>query len=170
MKTKCLECGKVFNRKGTKNKYCSKACSDKGNDAGRKLFDGKDKDIVLAKCQEVWGLGGTDEEASFFADISVSSLNRYLAKNKKVRELRDRLKERPILMARQSVLNHLKNDGGLALKFLERRKRDEFSTRVENDDLGKGKEIDDLKKQLKEWDNEDTKTKPNTKKGMDADE
>ena len=117
---------------------------------GRKCFDGKDEKTILSKLEKVWALDGTDEEASYFANISTASLSRYLKANPEYKEFRNRLKEKPVLAARQSVVKHMTRDGGLALKYLERKKKKEFSTRQEVDDLGKNEELKKLRKKMKD--------------------
>ena len=108
------------------------------NKVGRKWFDGKNENGVVAKLKEVWGLGGSDAEACFWADISKFSLKRYLDANPDIVELRNKLKEKPILKARQTIINNLHNPD-IAFKYLERKKRDEF---------GAGSEFSDAIKNL----------------------
>ena len=48
-------------------------------------------------------------------------------------ERKELLKEKVILAARQSVFRGFAEDSNLALKFLERKKRDEFSLKTEQD-------------------------------------
>ena len=93
--------------------------------AGRLVFDGKDKELVLSKLQEVWGIGGSDGEAAFYADISTSALSRYLEKNPDIAEFRDKLKEKPVLKARQTIVRDLETVP-TAQWYLERKKKDEF--------------------------------------------
>lgn len=137
---------KQIKKKAVKKKVVKK----KKKKTGRKWFDGKDEKVTLSKLEKVWALDGTDEEASFFANISTASLSRYLKAHPEYKEFRNRLKERPVLEARQSVVKHMKRDGGLALKYLERKKKKEFSTRQEVDDLGKNQELKALRKKMKE--------------------
>lgn len=126
--------------------------------AGRKWFDGQDEKSVITKCEQVWCLGGSDAEAAFFADISTASLSRYLTAHPNIAERRDALRERPILLARTALIEafdghtykakeKVKLPGGeekevevertaiknpdMALKFLERVRKQEFSTRNE---------------------------------------
>jgi len=103
----------------------------KKNRAGRKWFDGKNEKTVLAKCKEVWAYDGTDAEAAFYAEVSKDSISRYLKEHDDVRELRDRLKERPILQARKTVVENL-NNPHIALRYLERKRKDEFALRQEH--------------------------------------
>lgn len=83
----------------------------------------------IGKLEEAFALGCTDLEACFYADISKDALYDYQNKHPEFTERKEQLKERPIFLARQSVIKDMQEDGDLALKFLERKKRDEFSTK-----------------------------------------
>ena len=87
-------------------------------------------ELTLQKLEEVFALGGSDKEACFYADISPSTLYNYQTENPDFLERKELLKENPILLARRTVVNELVKNPYLALKYLERRKRDEFSLRV----------------------------------------
>lgn len=88
-------------------------------------------DEVILKLEEAFALGCTDLEACFFAKISKSTLYNYQDKNPEFLERKEALKESPVLLARQSVIKEMQTDGNLALKFLERKKKDEFGVRTE---------------------------------------
>lgn len=104
---------------------------------GRKLFDGKDTKIVIQKLEEVWAVGGSDAEAAFFADISKASLSDFLKHNPKITERKERLKERPVLSARNTLHKVIQaGDGDLALKYLERKRFNEFSLKQEINHTG----------------------------------
>ena len=90
-------------------------------------------DEVLLKLEEAFALGCTDLEACFYADIGTSTLYKYQEKNPEFAERKAALKEKPVLQARQSVISNMKEDGNLALKYLERKKKDEFSLKSEVD-------------------------------------
>lgn len=96
---------------------------------GRKIFDGKDEEIVIAKCKEVWAIGGNNAEAAFYTEISETSLCRYLQTHPELDEIRKRLLEKPILKARQEVVKGLEGNPEFSLKYLERKRKDEFSTK-----------------------------------------
>lgn len=98
---------------------------------GRKLFDGKDESLVIAKLEEAFAFGASDLEACYYADISKDALYRYERAHPSFRNRKEQLKERPVLLARQSVLKQMTRDGDLALRYLERKKKDEFSTKTE---------------------------------------
>jgi len=116
---------------------------------GRKIFDGKDVKEVIAKCKEVWAIGGTDAEASFYADISKDCISRYLKANEDVRNYRDRLREKPILKARKTITDNL-DKPETAKWYIERKRRNEFATKKEEEMSG------DIKIS---WEGEDKKDK-----------
>ena len=86
---------------------------------------------ILHKLEEAFALGCSDLEACFFADIGKSTLYNYQNKNPEFVERKEELKQSPVFEARKSVINGLKDDPKLALAYLERKKKDEFSLRQE---------------------------------------
>lgn len=88
-------------------------------------------EAVLRKLEEAFAIGATDKEACFYADISPTSLYEYQDRNPKFAERKDALKERPVLLARQTVVKNLESNPELAFKFLERKRRAEFAQRQE---------------------------------------
>ncbi len=104
--------------------------------AGRKQFEGKKIDIVIQKLEQVWGIGGSDKEASFFAEISPAALSDFLKRNPKISERKESLKNRPILKARQEVIKGLEGNPEFALKYLERKLPDEFALRQKYEHSG----------------------------------
>jgi hypothetical protein len=86
---------------------------------------------VIAKLEEAFAWGCTDIEACLWADIAPATLYQYQEKNPEFTERKEELKETPIMLARQSVLRGMKNNPELALKFLERKAKKEFSLRSE---------------------------------------
>lgn len=97
---------------------------------GRKWFEGKDEEKVVAKLKEVWMMGGTDEEASLWAEVSKYSTSRYLQAHPDLAEIRNQLKEEPNLRARKTIYEHL-HESETAKWYLERKKKLEFSQRIE---------------------------------------
>jgi len=74
-------------------------------------------------------MGCTDLEACLYAEINPDTLYEYQKQNPRYSEQKEMYKSNPFLIARASIIAALKNDPHLALKFLERRKSDEFSLR-----------------------------------------
>jgi len=92
-------------------------------------------DEVIRKLEEVFALGGTDLEACLYAGISKSAFYDYQQENPKFLERKEALKETPILRARTTIINSLENPIH-AQWYLERKKRNEFSTRTETEHSG----------------------------------
>lgn len=86
---------------------------------------------IVAKLEEAFAWGCSDIEACLWADIAPATLYKYQEKNPEFAERKAELKETPVLLARKSVVGGLARDRELALKFLERKKKDEFSLRSE---------------------------------------
>lgn len=101
---------------------------------------------VIRKLEEVFIIGGSDGEACFFANISRVTLWEYEQRHPEFTSRKEQLKERPILLARQVLLKGIVGEQDketkkwivqpnpdLAIKYLERKKRKEFATRIENE-------------------------------------
>lgn len=88
-------------------------------------------ETTVNKLEEAFLLGCTDEEACYYADISKQTLYTYQDKHPEFVDRKARLKERPFFVARKSVIDSLSGDPELALKYLERKKKKEFSPRTE---------------------------------------
>ena len=88
---------------------------------------------VIAKLEEAFAWGCTDSEACLWAEIAMPTLYKYQEKHPEFVDRKNALKDNPILLARQSVLKGIKRDPKLALSFLERKKKDEFSLKTETD-------------------------------------
>jgi hypothetical protein len=76
---------------------------------GRPQWDGKDHNIVIAKLEEAWMLGASDQVAALAADISASSLCRYLEKHPELSQRAEQLKKHPVLKAIRAVNEGLEN-------------------------------------------------------------
>jgi len=104
---------------------------------GRPTVMSKD---TLRKLEEIFAIGGSDEEACFYANISHQSLYDYQKKYPEFIERKNSLKQRPILKARQAVVSSL-NDPVIAMKYLEKKKKDEFGNDI-NLNIGTQKDLD----------------------------
>ena len=105
---------------------------------------------IIAKLEEAAAFGASIEEIAFYAGIHRATLYRWLSEDQDLRDRITELTEKPILLARQTVINNLKNDPNMAFKYLERKKKDEFAEKkiIENQ-----KTLEDL---LDESENYDT--------------
>jgi len=89
------------------------------------------KDEILQKLESVFSYGAPDDEACVYADISPSTLYNYQKQHPEFLERKRLLKNRPILKARQTVVDNL-GDPKVAQWFLEHKAKQEFSIRTES--------------------------------------
>lgn len=102
----------------------------KQNNAGRKWFDGKNEEEIIAKLTEVVALDASIDECCYYADISKDSYYRYLKANPDFARKLERIRERPVLKARQTIVKGL-DEADNAKWYLARKKKLEFSERQE---------------------------------------
>lgn len=106
---------------------------------------------VVNKLEQAFSLGATDLEACFYAGITKPTLYKYQDENPEFIDRKKALKEKLVLKARSVVADALENkDKQTAQWYLERRKKDEFSTRHEQT----GKDGKDLNPSLNDDDRE----------------
>ena len=106
---------------------------------------------TVKKLEEAFSLGCSDVEACLFADITKQTLYNYQDKNPEFVDRKAMLKENPVLLARTTVVRDLKNDSDLALKFLERKCKNEFSTKTvqdQNHGIQEGNPIEEVLKNI----------------------
>jgi hypothetical protein len=90
-------------------------------------------DEVVRKLEWAFSIGCSDAEACFFAGISKQTLYDYQERNPEYVDRKALLKEKMVLKARTVIANALNNeDKDMARWFLERKRKQEFSTRVES--------------------------------------
>jgi hypothetical protein len=98
-------------------------------------------DEVVQKLEEAFSLGSSVEEACFLANISRATFYNWQKENKELFDRFEELKQNPILKARRSVVSGL-NDPEFALKYLSKKKRDEFGDNI--DITTQGEKIDKI--------------------------
>ena len=86
---------------------------------------------IINKLKEAFAYDCTVEEACFYAEINKTTYYAWLKENPDLSNEFERLRQKPILLARQTVINKMKDDGKLALAYLERKRKNEFSLRTE---------------------------------------
>jgi hypothetical protein len=86
---------------------------------------------VIRKIEEVAALDGSVAEMAYYAGVHVDSVYTWLKDNKEFSDRITALRERPVLKARQTIVKAL-DQPDYAMKYLERKKKNEFSTRTEN--------------------------------------
>lgn len=85
----------------------------------------------VQKLEEAFEWGCSDLEACLHADISKSTFYAWIKQNPSFWDRKEVLKKTPTIRARQSVLRGIESDSDLALKYLERKEKGEFSLRQE---------------------------------------
>lgn len=86
---------------------------------------------TISKLEEAFEWGCSDLEACLHANISKSALYEYQQDHPEFTERKEILKKTPTLRARRTVIKEVATDGDLALKYLERKEKDEFSSKSE---------------------------------------
>jgi len=93
-----------------------------------------DRSEIVQKLENAFSLGCTDLEACHLADISKATFYNIQNEIDGFLDRKEGLKKKSVIAARQSVIKGLKDDPHLAMKYLERKCKDEFGTKqaVEN--------------------------------------
>lgn len=93
---------------------------------------------ILAKLEDAFMKGHSDEEACLIAEIDPSTLYRYCEKYPNFASKKEVLKKNVTLLARRNIYEKIKEgDVELSKWYLERRAKDEFSPKqiIDNADL-----------------------------------
>lgn len=96
---------------------------------------------TIEKLEQAFLYGATDKEACLVADISPAALYQYQEKNPKFTERKALLKEMPVYQAREAVIKAFRRDPKIAMQYLERKRKDEFSMRTETDVTSLGEKV-----------------------------
>ena len=99
--------------------------------AGRKWFDGKDEQVVVSKLEEAFAIGCTNREACLYSDITEIMYYNYVKSRPELAERFKRLRDRPILKARNTLVKGLDKDEN-AKWYLARKRKSEFAERSEH--------------------------------------
>lgn len=106
-------------------------------------------EAVVLKLEQAFAIDATVEEACSYAEISRNTFYEYLKKNPEFQDRIDDLRQRPVLKARQTIVGALGNPD-VAFKYIERKRKHEFSTRIEQDITSNGETIDATDTTVKE--------------------
>lgn len=88
-------------------------------------------DLVTKKLEEAFSIGASISEACFYADISTVTYYNWKKENEELFNRFDELKQKPIFKARAEVVKGLENNPEFALKYLAKKKRDEFGDKLD---------------------------------------
>lgn len=95
---------------------------------------------TIDKIEYVFAMGGTDLEACLHADISMATLYAYQDAHPEFSDRKLKLKQKPMLLARTTILNALSTDTNTARWYAERRDP-EFNPKSQVDVTTKGESV-----------------------------
>ena len=93
----------------------------------------RDDPAVLGKLEQAFALDCTIKEACYYAGIHPDTYFELVKDRPELADRFDALREKPVLLARQEVVNWLKGNPEFSLKYLERKRRKEFALRIEEE-------------------------------------
>ena len=85
---------------------------------------------MQSKIEEVAALDGSVEEMAYYCDVSRQTIYNWLDENKELFDKVERLRERPVLKARQTISKSLDHPQH-AQWYLTRKRKKEFAERIE---------------------------------------
>lgn len=86
---------------------------------------------TVNKLEQCFAIDASVEEATYYANISKQCFYDWMKMFPELSDELERLRSKPILLARQEVVNGIANDKEFALKYLSKKKKDEFADRIE---------------------------------------
>ena len=115
----------------TKAKGGYKTRPDGKKDTGRPTVMTPD---IITKLEQAFSIGCSDDEACIYADISRMTLHRYQKDNPEFCDRKELLKQKLVLKARTNIATKI-NEGDIDVSkwYAERKRKDEFSTKTEQE-------------------------------------
>ena len=89
-------------------------------------------EATLQKLEQGFKIGYTDEQCCAYADIAMSTLYNYQSNNPEFLEKKAKWKQNPMLKAKYTLYKNL-DDPKIAQWYAERKGKDEFSVKVEQE-------------------------------------
>lgn len=86
---------------------------------------------VIQKLEQAFAMGCSIPEACFYANISKQTYYTWIDKMPELVDRFEELKENPTLKARAEVVSGIEGNPEFALKYLAKKKRDEFGDRLD---------------------------------------
>ncbi len=86
------------------------------------------------RLRHAFSIGATISEACFYADIGEATYYEWVQKDPEFAEQMNKLRNKPILKARENIAKKIANgDSDISKWYLERKRKAEFSTRSEQE-------------------------------------
>lgn len=95
-----------------------------------------DIEQYLTEIQPYLEVGCSLHESCLHAVVPYTTVVDHMKRDDEIRKKIERMENVPILIARQSVVGTMAENADLALKYLERKKKDEFSLKSEQEISG----------------------------------
>lgn len=86
---------------------------------------------IIGKLEQAFSIDATISEACFYAGIDDSTYYLWKKQNPEQFKHLEALRNTPILAARQTLTKAVQTDSDMALKYLERKRRDEFGRNLD---------------------------------------
>ena len=96
-------------------------------------------DEVRVKLEQAAAIDASVEEMAFYCDVSRQTIYQWLKDNPELSDKVERLRQKPILAARQRIAKGVEESYGNAIDFLKRKRKAEFGDAM--DLTTDGKEI-----------------------------
>lgn len=103
----------------------------------------------IAKLEQAFAIDATVDEACFYAGISRETYYRWIKENLILSDKFERLRNTPVLKARQTVVNKIGESYSNAMDYLKRKKKLEFGDNMDMTTNGKDLILDsDIKSKI----------------------
>lgn len=86
---------------------------------------------TIHKLEEAFAIDATVEEACYYANIAPSTYYLWVSENEELLENFNRLRNKPILLARQTVVKKITESYSNAMDYLKRKKKQEFGDNLD---------------------------------------
>lgn len=103
-------------------------------------------DETVMKLQQAFAIDASVEEACYYADISRETYYRWIKENPILYDKFERLRNKPVLVARQTVANKIPESYQNAMDYLKRKKKLEFGDSIDVNANVKYEKIEEVRK------------------------
>lgn len=86
---------------------------------------------LVTKLEQAFAIDASVEEACSYAEISRNAFYEYLKRNPQFNDRINDLRQRPVLLARQTAIKKIPESYQNAIDYLKRKRKTEFSERTE---------------------------------------
>lgn len=115
--------------KTKKPKYSKRKSREIGRKVALKIT--KFRPEVIKKLEEAFEMDCSIDEVCFYAGISVQTYYNWIKKNPELLERLEQLRQKPFILARKTIISGIQENPELALKYMERKRKSEFSLKSE---------------------------------------